>query len=283
VSRIFSFPAPAKLNLFLHITGQRNNGYHNLQTLFQFLDYGDTLHFEVTNGQTVELLTEFDGVAIEDNLIYRAAKKLQTYSGVSQGVKISIDKILPMGGGLGGGSSNAATVLIALNTLWKLDLDKQTLADIGLELGADVPIFVHGYASFAEGVGEIITPQSPVEHWYLVTKPAVSISTAQVFGAEDLTRNTPLIDKSNYHLEQCHNDCQDWVINHYPEVANLIAWLIEYAPSQMTGTGACVFSSFATEQEARYIQSKLPSGIESFVAKGANISPLQHAIEKLSF
>ncbi|QOL24517.1 4-(cytidine 5'-diphospho)-2-C-methyl-D-erythritol kinase [Thalassotalea sp. LPB0316] len=283
MSRIFSFPAPAKLNLFLHITGQRANGYHNLQTLFQFLDYGDTLHFELTDDGKIDLLTPFEGVEVTDNLIFKAAKKLQAVGQVSQGVKITIDKVLPMGGGLGGGSSNAATVLVALNALWQTQLSAQTLADLGLELGADVPIFVHGHAAFAEGVGEIISKQNPTEHWYLVTKPNLSISTAQVFGAKDLTRNTPVIDKTNYSLEQCHNDCQDWVINHYPEVAKLLAWLIEYAPSQMTGTGACIFSSFATEQEARYIQSKLPSGIESFVAKGANISPLKHAIEKLSF
>ena len=283
MSQRFSFPAPAKLNLFLHITGQRSNGYHNLQTLFQFLDYGDELTFELTDSGKVELLTRFDGVAHDDNLIVKAAKKLQLVGKADKGVKISIDKVLPMGGGLGGGSSNAATVLVALNKLWQLNYATTELAELGLSLGADVPIFVHGHAAFAEGVGEIIHPQSPQEHWYLVTKPDVSISTAEVFSAPDLTRDTAPIDKDDYELASCHNDCQNWVINRYPEVANLLAWLVEYAPSQMTGTGACIFSSFTCEQEARYIQSKLPQGIESFVAKGANTSPLMHAVKNLPF
>ena len=283
MSQRFSFPAPAKLNLFLHITGQRSNGYHNLQTLFQFLDYGDELTFELTDSGKVELLTRFDGVAHDDNLIVKAAKKLQLVGKADKGVKISIDKVLPMGGGLGGGSSNAATVLVALNKLWQLNYATTELAELGLSLGADVPIFVHGHAAFAEGVGEIIHSQSPQEHWYLVTKPDVSISTAEVFSAPDLTRDTAPIDKDDYELASCHNDCQNWVINRYPEVANLLAWLVEYAPSQMTGTGACIFSSFTCEQEARYIQSKLPQGIESFVAKGANTSPLMHAVKNLPF
>ena len=283
MSQRFSFPAPAKLNLFLHITGQRSNGYHNLQTLFQFLDYGDELTFELTDSGKVELLTRFDGVAHDDNLIVKAAKQLQLVGKADKGVKISIDKVLPMGGGLGGGSSNAATVLVALNKLWQLNYTTTELAELGLSLGADVPIFVHGHAAFAEGVGEIIHPQSPQEHWYLVTKPDVSISTAEVFSAPDLTRDTAPIDKDDYELASCHNDCQNWVINRYPEVANLLAWLVEYAPSQMTGTGACIFSSFTCEQEARYIQSKLPQGIESFVAKGANTSPLMPAVKNLPF
>lgn len=283
MSQRFSFPAPAKLNLFLHITGQRSNGYHNLQTLFQFLDFGDELTFELTDSGKVELLTRFKGVAHDDNLIVKAAKKLQLVSKADKGVKISIEKVLPMGGGLGGGSSNAATVLVALNKLWQLNYTTTELAELGLSLGADVPIFVHGHAAFAEGVGEIIHSQSPQEHWYLVTKPDVSISTAEVFSAPDLTRDTAPIDKDDYELASCHNDCQNWVINRYPEVANLLAWLVEYAPSQMTGTGACIFSSFTCEQEARYIQSKLPQGIESFVAKGANTSPLMHAVKNLPF
>ncbi len=283
MSQRFSFPAPAKLNLFLHITGQRSNGYHNLQTLFQFLDFGDELTFELTDSGKVELLTRFKGVAHDDNLIVKAAKNLQLVSKADKGIKISIEKVLPMGGGLGGGSSNAATVLVALNKLWQLNYTTTELAELGLSLGADVPIFVHGHAAFAEGVGEIIHAQSPQEHWYLVTKPDVSISTAEVFSAPDLTRDTAPIDKDDYELASCHNDCQNWVINRYPEVANLLAWLVEYAPSQMTGTGACIFSSFTCEQEARYIQSKLPQGIESFVAKGANTSPLMHAVKNLPF
>jgi len=282
VTTLYRLPAPAKLNLFLHITGQRPDGYHNLQTLFQFLEHSDTLTFEITKTPKVSLLTAFEGVQEQDNLIYRAAKLLQESASCQLGVNISIDKILPMGGGLGGGSSNAATVLVALNKLWQINYSTQQLADLGLKLGADVPIFVHGNAAFAEGVGEVISPATPEEHWYLVSKPNVSISTAKVFTAPDLTRDTPVIDKDNYQLAECHNDCQDWVINHYPEVANLLAWLVEYAPSQMTGTGACVFSQFSCEQEARYIQSKLPEGIESFVAKGANTSPLMTALRQMT-
>ena len=282
MTTLYRLPAPAKLNLFLHITGQRPDGYHNLQTLFQFLEHSDTLTFEITKTPKVSLLTDFEGVQEQDNLIYRAAKLLQESASCQLGVNISIDKILPMGGGLGGGSSNAATVLVALNKLWQINYSTQELADLGLKLGADVPIFVHGNAAFAEGVGEVISPATPEEHWYLVSKPNVSISTAKVFTAPDLTRDTPVIDKDNYQLAECHNDCQDWVINHYPEVANLLAWLVEYAPSQMTGTGACVFSQFSCEQEARYIQSKLPEGIESFVAKGANTSPLMTALRQLT-
>lgn len=282
MTTLYRLPAPAKLNLFLHITGQRADGYHNLQTLFQFLEHSDTLTFEITKTPKISLLTAFEGVQEQDNLIYRAAKLLQESASCQLGVNISIDKILPMGGGLGGGSSNAATVLVALNKLWQINYSTQELADLGLKLGADVPIFVHGNAAFAEGVGEVISPATPEEHWYLVSKPNVSISTAKVFTAPDLTRNTPVIDKDNYQLAECHNDCQDWVINHYPEVANLLAWLVEYAPSQMTGTGACVFSQFSCEQEARYIQSKLPEGIESFVAKGANTSPLMTALRQMT-
>lgn len=282
MTTLYRLPAPAKLNLFLHITGQRPDGYHNLQTLFQFLEHSDTLTFEITETPQISLLTAFEGVQEQDNLIYRAAKLLQESASCQLGVNISIDKILPMGGGLGGGSSNAATVLVALNKLWQINYSTQELADLGLKLGADVPIFVHGNAAFAEGVGEVISPATPEEHWYLVSKPNVSISTAKVFTAPDLTRDTPVIDKDNYQLAECHNDCQDWVINHYPEVANLLAWLVEYAPSQMTGTGACVFSQFSCEQEARYIQSKLPEGIESFVAKGANTSPLMTALRQMT-
>ena len=191
-----SFPCPAKLNLFLHIVGQRDDGYHELETIFQFLDYSDTLTIKITNDNKISLLTPIEGVENENNLIVKAARLLQEKitlekSTFTFGADIQLKKILPMGGGLGGGSSNAATVLLALNTLWKTQLSTEKLADIGLTLGADVPIFIHGFAAFAQGIGEILTPVQPKEYWYLVSKPSCSISTQAVFTSDDLPRNTP--------------------------------------------------------------------------------------------
>lgn len=277
-----TFPSPAKLNLFLHITGQRANGYHDLQTVFQFIDLYDDIHIRTTEKSDIELLTPIAGVANKDNLIVKAAELLKKSSGCSLGAEIKIDKILPMGGGLGGGSSNAATILLALNALWQTNLSLAELAKLGLTLGADVPIFIHGYAAFAEGIGEHLTPVSPTEYWYLITRPDCSISTAEVFQSEGLTRNTPKISVDNFDIDLCHNDCQTLVIKHYPKVAKLLAWLVEYAPSRMTGTGACIFSRFPTENEARLIQSQLPDDVSSFVAKGLNQSPLHKVLSTLN-
>jgi len=287
IDKPFTFPAPAKINLFLHIVGQRKDGYHNLETLFQFLDHSDTITLTTTQTKTIDLLTPISGVENEDNLIVKAARLLQEKAQSPFGVKISINKILPMGGGLGGGSSNAATILVALNVLWQCNLSTQVLADLGLSLGADVPIFVHGFAAFAQGVGEQLSKVEPVETWYLITKPKCSISTQQVFTAKDLPRNSArLTDKSletNDFINDCfHNDCQTLVIKHYPEVAKLLAWLIEYAPSRMTGTGACVFTRFSSQKEAFALQEKLPQGVSSFVARGLNKSPLSSVIAKLA-
>ena len=273
-----SFPSPAKLNLFLHIVGRMDNGYHQLETVFQFLDYHDTIELKATENKAIKLLTPIPGVANDDNLIVKAALLLQSTSSCQQGAEIKLKKVLPMGGGLGGGSSNAATILLALNALWQTQLTIEQLAEIGLKLGADVPIFVHGFAAFAQGIGEQLTPALPKTYWYLVSKPNCSISTQSVFTAPDLTRDTPAIRYSDADVENYHNDCQTWVIKHYPEVAKLLAWLVEYAPSQMTGTGACVFSRFSSKKDACYVQSLLPNGIESFVAKGLNQSPLHAAI-----
>ncbi len=255
-----------------------DNGYHQLETVFQFLDYHDTIELKASEDKAITLLTPIPGVANDDNLIVKAALLLQSTSQCQQGAEIKLKKILPMGGGLGGGSSNAATILLALNALWQTQLTIEQLAEIGLTLGADVPIFVHGFAAFAQGIGEQLTPASPKTYWYLVSKPNCSISTQSVFTAPDLTRDTPAIRYSDADVENYHNDCQTWVIKHYPEVAKLLAWLVEYAPSQMTGTGACVFSRFSSKKEACYVQSLLPDGIESFVAEGLNQSPLHAAI-----
>jgi len=281
--KFISFPSPAKLNLFLHVVGQRPNGYHELETVFQFLDHGDTIELRVNKSNNIDLLTPIKGVNKEDNLIYKAAKLLQQHATSSCGVEIKITKVLPMGGGLGGGSSNAATILLALNKLWGINLPKNTLAELGVKLGADVPIFIHGAAAFAQGIGEILTPITPAEHWYLVSKPDCSISTQDVFGSPELVRNTPKLVINNLSkdldIETCHNDCETIVIKNYPKVAKLLAWLIEYAPSRMTGTGACIFSRFDSKIEAQKVQSALPEGIESFVAKGINQSPLIDALK----
>ena len=282
--KFYSFPSPAKLNLFLHIVGRRKDGYHELESIFQFLDFGDTIEIKATDNSNIELLTPIEGVDNQDNLIVKAALLLQNYTGSTFGAQIKIKKILPMGGGLGGGSSNAATVILALNVLWNTKLTNETLAEIGLSLGADVPIFIHGFAAFAQGVGEKLTQVTPEEYWYLVSKPNCSISTASVFTSVDLPRNTAKLpkntNKNNINIELCHNDCQTMVIKHYPKVAKLLAWLVEYAPSRMTGTGACIFSRFDSAEEASRIQDKLPQGSESFVAKGSNQSQIINSLNK---
>lgn len=284
-SPFHQFPSPAKLNLFLHIVGRRPDGYHELETVFQFLDFGDSLSIRRTQDSAIKLLTPIDGVSNDNNLIVKAAKLLKEHAKTSCGAEIKIEKVLPMGGGLGGGSSNAATVLIALNFLWQTKLSLSQLAELGLQLGADVPIFIHGFAAFAEGVGEKLTPVHPDESVYLISKPNCSISTLEVFTAKALPRNTQkldikAIDDKNY-LMGYRNDCQTLVINHYPEVAKLLAWLVEYAPSRMTGTGACIFSRFDSEEEAKRVQKLLPNSITSFVAKGMNISSLHNTLKSL--
>lgn len=280
----YPFPSPAKLNLFLHIVGQRSDGYHELETLFQFLDYGDQIEIAINTSGVINLLTPIPSVDNKDNLIVKAAILLQQHTHCTYGADLKINKILPMGGGLGGGSSNAATVLLALNLLWKLNLSVATIAQLGLTLGADVPIFIHGYAALARGIGEQLTPASPKEFWYLVSKPNVHISTAAIFSSPDLPRNTPKLDSNDNDIaiENCHNDCENLVINRYPEVAKLLGWLVEYAPSRMTGTGACIFSRFTTKKEALHIQSKLPQGVESFVAQGVNQSTLHAQLAKVA-
>ena len=280
-SPFYQFSSPAKLNLFLHIVGRRSDGYHQLETLFQFIDRCDTLQIRITNSPAINLLTPIEGVTKEDNLIFKAAKLLQNQTRCRQGAEIKINKILPMGGGLGGGSSNAATVLMALNILWNCQLPLNELAKLGVSLGADVPIFIHGFSAFAQGIGEKLTVKTPKKYWFLVSKPECSISTAEIFTHKDLPRNTPKLNTTDIELKNCHNDCQTLVIKHYPKVANLLSWLLEYAPSRMTGTGACIFTQFNSKAEALLIQSKLPLGVQSFVAKGINESPLLEELKAL--
>lgn len=278
------WPSPAKLNLFLYITGQRADGYHTLQTLFQFLDYGDTLTIVPRQDGQLRLLTPVDGVPNEENLIIRAARLLMKTAADSQrlpegsGADISIDKRLPMGGGLGGGSSNAATVLVALNHLWQCRLSDDELATIGLTLGADVPVFVRGHAAFAEGVGEVLTPVEVAEKWYLVAHPGVSIPTPVIFRDPELPRNTPV--RSIETLLNCEfgNDCEVIARKRFREVDDVLSWLLEYAPSRLTGTGACVFAEFDTELAARQVLEQAPEWLQGFVAKGVNLSPLKQAL-----
>lgn len=271
--------APAKLNLFLHITGRRADGYHELETLFQFLSVQDVLTLNLTEDGNIQLSSNLQDVAVADNLIVRAASALQPYrQNSNDGVAITLDKKIPMGGGLGGGSSDAASTMLALNTLWDLRLSKDELAAIGLQLGADVPVFVHGESTLARGVGEKFTPAQPATSWYLVVNPGVHVSTAEIFTHPDLPRNTPVIKEPMANWQSYRNDCQTLVSRLYPPVANAIDWLIEYAPTRMTGTGACVFACFDDEVEARQVLAKLPKEFSGFVAQGLNSSPAWQAL-----
>lgn len=275
------FPSPAKLNLFLYINHQRPDGYHELQTLFQFLDYSDWLTIDVREKHSgIELVSSLKDIPLEDNLIYRAARLLQQATGTTKGAKIQLDKILPIGGGIGGGSSNAATTLLALNRLWGTQLNLAQLATLGLQLGADVPIFIHGKAAFAEGVGEQICYCTPPEKWYLVLKPPISISTAKIFGDPHLVRNTPKLSLNQLLSQQYGNDCEKIVRDHYSEVDELVQWLLQYAPARLTGTGACVFAEFEQQQQAQWVFSQKPAKFEGFVAQGTNISPLHQILNE---
>ncbi|MDH5925136.1 4-(cytidine 5'-diphospho)-2-C-methyl-D-erythritol kinase [Vibrio lentus] len=273
------WPSPAKLNLFLYITGRRDNGYHELQTLFQFVDFGDELTV-TANRETssITITPEIPGVATEDNLIWKAATALQQYTSTTFGADIQLKKVLPMGGGIGGGSSNAATVLVALNHLWQLSLSDDQLAEIGLKLGADVPVFVRGHAAFAEGVGEQLQPANPDEKWYLVVKPQVSIATVDIFTHSELTRNTPKRALSTLLEQEYVNDCEKIVRMLYPEVDKQLSWLLQYAPSRLTGTGSCVFAEFSSKKEAESVLEQLPDTVSAFVARGRNISPLKETL-----
>ena len=269
-----AWPSPAKVNLFLHITGRRDDGYHEIQTAFQFLDYSDSLEFQVQQSCAIELLTPIKGVKNESNLIIRAAKCLQSHTDSKQGAKISIKKRLPIGGGLGGGSSNAATTLIALNHLWQTKLTTTKLAQLGLTLGADVPVFIHGYAAWAEGIGEKLTPISPAEPWYVVIVPNCQVSTAEVFSYQELTRDCEPITISRFLSGEVINVCERVVLKNYSAVSQAVGWLNRYGKSRMSGTGACVFAGFDSQVQAQHVLEDLPSHWRGFIAKGCNQSPL---------
>ncbi|MGD8175622.1 4-(cytidine 5'-diphospho)-2-C-methyl-D-erythritol kinase [Marinimicrobium sp. ARAG 43.8] len=268
-------PAPAKLNLCLHILGRRTDGYHELQTAFQLLDYGDELRFSCRKDGDIRLAPALAGVSLKDNLIYRAAAALHPLASDPTGVDIHLTKRLPMGGGLGGGSSNAATTLIALNQLWDCGLDTPTLQAIGLKLGADVPVFVGGHSAWAEGVGERLTPLELPERWYLVITPNTAVSTAGVFCHKDLTRDTAPITVAAFLERGGKNDCQSLVRKLYPEVDKVLIWLENFVSNaRMSGTGASVFAAFDSKADALEILRQTPESWSSFVARGVNQSPV---------
>jgi 4-diphosphocytidyl-2-C-methyl-D-erythritol kinase len=275
-----TWPAPAKLNLFLHITGRRPDGYHLLQTVFQFLDHADELDFQLRTDHHINLISNYDYIAPDQDLIVRAARKLQALSGRQHGADITIRKQLPFGGGLGGGSSDAATTLVALNQLWGLYYSTRQLADIGLQLGADVPVFVHGRSAWAEGVGERLTPIELPEPWFLVANPGITVSTAEIFNAPDLTRTTPAITIRDFLTgADVRNDCEMVVRKAHPDVANMLNWMAKKAPTRMSGTGACGYSAYATRAEAVAVLAELPPPWRGFVARGRNQSPLLERLE----
>jgi 4-diphosphocytidyl-2-C-methyl-D-erythritol kinase len=288
MSTFLQVPAPAKLNLFLHITGRRADGYHNLQTVFQLLDYGDSLDFEIAGGPAISLAPNLPGVPDEDNLIVRAARLLQASTGCRHGARIGLNKQLPLGGGIGGGSSDAATTLLALNKLWRLDLPVTELATLGLQLGADVPVFVHGRSAWAEGIGEELQPIALGPRNYLILVPPCAVSTARIFSHEALTRNSSPITIAAFLREGGRNDCEPVVRKLYPEVAFALDWLSQFSPpsmtdprmtgSRLTGTGACVFASFAVRAEAEAVMQQLPKGYRGFVAHGVDISSAHVAL-----
>jgi len=274
------WPAPAKLNLFLHVTGRRTDGYHLLQTVFQFIDYTDLLDFTVRADGKLLRNSNYANIKIEDDLIIRSAKTLQGESGCNLGAEIHVHKRIPLGSGLGGGSSDAATTLIALNQLWDLGLSKERLAKIGLGLGADVPVFVHGRAAWAEGVGEILTPIEPKEYWYLVICPGCHVPTTEIFNSVDLTRNTPAITIRDFLTSGGRNDCEPVVRHRYPQVAEAMDWLGQHADARMTGTGSCIYAGFNSREQAKSIRREMPQDWEGFVAEGKNRSPLLLRLEQ---
>ncbi|MFG0670594.1 MULTISPECIES: 4-(cytidine 5'-diphospho)-2-C-methyl-D-erythritol kinase [unclassified Pseudomonas] len=276
-----TLPAPAKLNLWLHIIGRRADGYHELETVFQFLDHGDELSFAVREDGVIRLHSDLDTVPHDSNLIVRAARQLQAQSGTPLGADIWLNKVLPMGGGIGGGSSDAATTLLGLAHLWQLEWDEDRLAAVGLGLGADVPVFVRGHAAFAQGVGEQLTPVDPEQPWYVVLVPQVSVSTAEIFSHPQLTRDSLPLKMRPVPKGNSRNDCQPVVEQNYPEVRNALNSLGKFTEARLTGTGSCVFGAFPSKAEADKVLALLSATQTGFVAKGSNISMLHRKLQSL--
>ncbi|NKN32178.1 4-(cytidine 5'-diphospho)-2-C-methyl-D-erythritol kinase [Marichromatium bheemlicum] len=277
-----AWPAPAKLNLMLRVVGRRADGYHELQTVFQFVDRCDRLHLRVRDDGAVCRAGELPGVAAEADLTVRAARALQMASDCRLGVDIRCEKVLPMGGGLGGGSSDAATTLVALNALWGTGFDTEALARLALPLGADVPVFVRGQAAWGEGVGERLSPVELPEPWFLVLAPPCSVSTQAVFTHPRLTRDSKPITLANFLDGDVVNDCLPVVRDEYPAVADALEWLSRWGEARLTGTGACVFAAFAERDQALAAWEQRPAGIDGFVARGCNRSPLLDRLDDFS-
>jgi len=275
MSATLSVLSPAKLNLFLHITGRRPDGYHELQTLFQLLDWGDRLSFSTNSSGTVTLDSDDDTIPLEENLVVRAARLLQRDS---LGVHIRLRKTIPAGAGLGGGSSNAASTLLALNHLWQLGLPRDRLRAMGASLGADVPVFVGARTAWAEGTGDLLTPVELPERWYLILVPDCHVSTARVFSHRQLTRNSIPIKMAAFFQGDTRNDCQELVRRLYPEVDNSLKILSNFGEARLTGTGACGFVCFASEAEAKAARARLPGELTSILARGVNKSPVPEGL-----
>lgn len=271
--------SPAKINLFLHVVGRRADGYHLLQTVFQFLDFCDNLVFKLRSDNQINLFAPSLNIPIANNLITRAAYLLQSTTQCNQGVDILLKKKqIPLGAGLGGGSSNAATTLLALNKLWDTRMAVNELKDLGLQLGADVPIFIHGRAAFAQGIGEKFEPIEPAENWILLTFPNCQIETAKIFSDSQLTRNTREITIPEFFDKGGQNDCEPIARKHYPQVAKALDCLGKYSTARMTGTGSCVFSAFNKKEAALEVAKKIPASLNAIIVKGLNYSPLHNAI-----
>ncbi len=269
------FPAPAKLNLMLRVVGRRADGYHLLQTVMRFIDYGDTLTFRVREDGVIARVNEVAGVPAGEDLALRAARLLQQAAGTRLGTDITLEKRLPLGGGLGGGSSDAATTLIALNHLWRTGLGRRQLSELGLRLGADVPVFIGGENALAEGIGERLTPLTLDPAWYLVLTPPVAVPTARIFAHPELKRDSKPIKITAFSSEQAGNDLEPVVCREYPEVARHLTWLRQAAPAWVTGTGACVFAAFPTERAACQVWEQAPRGMRGFIAQGLARHPLR--------
>jgi len=290
------WPAPAKLNLFLHVTGRRADGYHELQTLFQVIDLCDTIGIRVTDDGRIERPAGPAGVDPDSDLTVRAARSLQAATGTTAGASLRIVKRIPLGGGLGGGSSDAATTLVALNHLWRCGLPLEELARLGLALGADVPVFIRGSSAWAEGVGERLVPVELPERWYVVIHPGVAVPTRDVFQSPELTRNSPVITIRAFFEPNgdraasegipsggyagTRNDCEPVVRARYAEVADALSWLGNFAPARLTGTGSCIFASFASAIDAERVAARVPDRWRAFVARGLNVSPLHGLLQR---
>jgi 4-diphosphocytidyl-2-C-methyl-D-erythritol kinase len=268
------YPAPAKLNLFLHVVGRRQDGYHLLQTVFRFIDYGDTVHLALRDDGRIVRLHELDGVVEDEDLTVRAARMLQAACGTKRGVDIRLEKRIPQGGGLGGGSSDAATVLLALNRLWDINWPRKRLEELGLKLGADVPVFVFGQSAFAEGVGEKLQPVSLKPAWYVVLMPPAGVLTAEIFAAPELTRNTPPLKIADFSAGVGHNDLESVVLSRSPEIERHLDWLSAFGEARMTGSGACVFLEVTDQAAAQQILDRLPADMRGFIAAGLDRHPL---------